>query len=254
MWREPIVRVSTRTKVGPRLNSIMKHGKTFVMPSLGTENCTVIRREHALFIPLTQEEQARADLYALIARLLLAPPDAALLASLAGADSITSGNGEQPLERAWEKLVLAATVMDIQAMRDEFDDLFISASIPKINPYASLYLAGFLHEKPLAGLRSDLAQLGLGRRTGVAETEDHLGALCETMRLLITGGQGVMRQPVERQQSFFEEHIAPWYGSCLEQLRQLDGANFYAIVADLAEAFFAIERDAFEVAQEFSPE
>ncbi len=34
------------------------------------------------------EEQARADLYALIARLLIAAPDAGLLATLAAADSL----------------------------------------------------------------------------------------------------------------------------------------------------------------------
>jgi TorA maturation chaperone TorD len=203
-------------------------------------------------VPLPQEEQARADLYGLLARLLLAPPDEVLLASLAGADAIVSCDADQPLDRAWDQLCLTARLIPADVVRDEFSELFISTSLPRINPYGSLYIAGFLHEKPLAALRTDLAGLGLGRRSGAAETEDHLGALCETMRRMIMGGQGVPRQPVERQQEFFEIHIAPWSGICLNHLREAEGAQFYQRVADLAGAFFDIEREAFEVAEEFS--
>jgi TorA maturation chaperone TorD len=207
---------------------------------------------HAAAMPLPQEEQGRANLYGLLARLLLAPPDDALLDSLAGADSIVSADSGQALDRAWDQLSLAARLIPFDAVRDEFNELFVSTGVPKINPYGSLYMAGFLHEKPLAALRTDLAQLGLARRSGVPETEDHLGALCETMRRMIVGGQGVARQPVERQHEFFEVHIAPWSGICLEHLRQADGARFYPRVADLADSFFDIERAAFEVVEEFA--
>lgn len=201
--------------------------------------------------PLPQEEQARADMYGLIARLLLAPPDDTLLASLTGADAIVSADSDQPLDRAWLGLSLAARQIPGEAVRDEFNELFVSTSIPKINPYGSLYLAGFLHEKPLAALRSDLAGLGLARRTGVLETEDHLGALCETMRRMILGGQGAQRQPLARQQEFFEVHIGTWSGVCLDHLRQADDAVFYGRVADFIAAYFDIEREAFEVASDF---
>src|SRR5690606_9168972 len=134
-------------------------------------------------LPLASEDQARADLYALTARLLLAPPDAALLANLAGADSLASEQADNPLSLAWEKLILTAGIMDTYAIREEFNALFISIGTPQLNPYASVYLAGFMNEKPLAALRSELAQLGLARVAGVGELEDHLGVLCETMRI-----------------------------------------------------------------------
>jgi TorA maturation chaperone TorD len=204
----------------------------------------------AVPLPLPQEEQARADIYGLIARLLLAPPDDALLASLAGADAIVSFDSDQPLDRAWRRLSLAAREISGAAVRDEFSELFVSTSIPKINPYGSLYLAGFLHEKPLAALRTDLAGLGLARRSGALETEDHLGALCETMRRMILGAQDAPRQPLARQQEFFEVHIVTWSGGCLDHLRQVDGARFYGSVADFIAAYFDIEREAFEVASE----
>jgi len=215
----------------------------------------------AMSLPLAQEEQARADMYGLIARLLLAPPDDALLASLASladaSDRDSSGvtdavDSEQPLGRAWLALSHAARANAGAAVRDEFAELFVSTSIPTINPYGSLYLAGFLHEKPLAALRTDLAGLGLARRSGALETEDHLGALCETMRRMILGGEGMPRQPLARQQAFFKVHIASWSGTCLDHLRQADGACFYASVADFIAAYFDIERDAFEVASDFA--
>jgi TorA maturation chaperone TorD len=215
------------------------------MHSLGSQTSIDTTGAHAERLPLPQEEQARADLYGLLARLLLSPPDDALLVSLAGADAIVSADAQQPLDGAWEQLSLTARLLPLDVVRDEFNDLFISTSIPRINPYGSLYIAGFLHEKPLAALRTDLAQLGLARRRGAVETEDHLGALCETMRRLIVGGQGLARQ-----QEFFDMHIAPWSGLCLDHLRQAEGAQFYLRVADLAGAFFEIEREAFEVAED----
>ena len=197
--------------------------------------------------PVTAEDRARADLYALIARLLLAPPDAALLASLSEADSLVSHQADNPLDRAWEKLIIAAGIMDEQSIQNEFDALFVSTGNPQVDPYASLYLAGFMMEKPLSALRTDLLQLGLMRIPGVCELEDHLAALCETMRLLITGEQGGKQQPVERQKVFFEKHISPWYGRCMDDIRLAHGANFYQLVADFVQAFLDIESQAFEM-------
>ncbi|MES2760297.1 MAG: molecular chaperone TorD family protein [Pseudomonadota bacterium] len=214
---------------------------------LGSETSIATPIAQSAILPLPQEEQARADMYGLVARLLLAPPDDALLDSLAGADAILASDSEQPLERAWYELSLVARLIPFELVRAEFNELFVSTSIPRVSPYGSLYLAGFLHEKPLAALRTDLARLGLGRRNGAAETEDHLGALCETMRRLIVGGHSVSRQ-----QEFFEMHIAPWTAACLDHLRQADGAQFYQRVADLAGAFFDIEREAFQVAEDYA--
>ena len=201
----------------------------------------------AMPVPLMQEDQARADLYALIARLLLVIPDAGLFDSLAAADAIACEQVDHPLDLAWEKLVLTASIMDVAAARHEFNDLFISISVPKINPYRSLYLTGFINEKPLAVLRTELARLGLARVAGTGEMEDHLGALCETMRLLITGGQGARRQPIACQKQFFETNIGPWHGRCLDDIRAAHGANFYQVVADFAQAFLSIEAEAFEI-------
>ncbi|MFC0250446.1 TorD/DmsD family molecular chaperone [Massilia consociata] len=202
----------------------------------------------AIPLPLSGEDQARADLYALLSRLLLAAPDAVLLDALAGADPIVATGGDLALEQAWEQLTLASGVMDPQAVADEFEALFISIGTPPVNPYGSRYLSGYMNDTPLAELRADLARFGIKRVRGVGEFEDHLGALCEIMRVLIAGAPAplaIARQPVERQRAFFEAHIAPWYARCVADIASADGANYYRLVARLAGTFLAIEAEAF---------
>ena len=201
----------------------------------------------AVPMSINGEDQARADLYALLARLLLAAPDAALLAALAGADPICAEGGDVALEHAWEQLTAASSVMDPDAVAEEFNALFVSIGSPPVNPYGSRYLSGYMNDTPLAHLRTDLAQLGVQRVRGIAEFEDHLGALCETMRVMIIGAPGIRRQSVERQQQVFEAHIAPWYARCLDDIASAQGANYYRLVARLAGAFLAIEAEAFAV-------
>ena len=205
----------------------------------------------AVALPLPPEDQARSDLYALAARLLLAPPDAVLLAGLAAADPILAEGGDRQLADAWEKLVLASSVMDADAVAEEFDALFISSGTPALNPYGSLYLSGFMNDTPLAELRADLAVFGIGRVRGVGESEDHLGALCETMRVLIAGGGAIRRQPLSSQKRFFESRIAPWYARCLKDMQNAEGANFYRLVAAFVAALLAIEAEAFAVEDGF---
>jgi TorA maturation chaperone TorD len=198
-------------------------------------------------LPLAPEDQARADLYALAARLLLAPPDAALLAGLAAADPIASSGDYYALADAWEKLVQAASVMDPAAVAEEFDALFVSSGTPALNPYGSLYLSGFMNDTPLAELRADLAVFGIGRVRGVLESEDHLGALCETMRVLIAGGPGIRRQPLGVQKAFFEARIGRWYARCLDDMGKAEDANFYRLIAAFVAALLSIEAEAFAV-------
>jgi TorA maturation chaperone TorD len=196
-------------------------------------------------LPLQGEEQARADLYALLARLLYRAPDGALLAALAAAEPILAVQGDHALEAAWERLVLGAGVVEAEAAADEFDALFVSTGTPQINPYGSFYLSGYMHDKPLAALRADLGRLRLARAAGAGESEDHLSALCETMRVLIGGAPGIPRRPLAAQQQFFQTHLGTWYAACLADIAGAPEANFYRLVAAFAGAFLAIEAEAF---------
>lgn len=194
------------------------------------------------------EDQARSDVYALLARLLLVAPDATLVRQLA--ELPIPPFPSRPLDVAWSGLALAARRNGIEAVQDEYARLFTGIGNPLLNPFASLYLAGFINEKPLVRLRSDLVRLGLARRSASHEMEDHLGALCETMRILIGGAGDRAPQSLEVQQAFFSTHIAPWYERFMHDMRNAEGSDFYRQVADLADVFLDIEAQAFEVADE----
>ena len=196
---------------------------------------------------LTAEESSRADLYALCASLLLDSPDGPLLTFLAAAAPEYAPPLGNPLHDALGKLAAAASITPADAIRGEFDTLFTSTGTPVINPYASVYLAGFMHDKPLAHLRSDLAQLGLSRIAGRGEAEDHLGVLCEIMRVMIASEP--LRQPLSRQRQFFFRHIHPWHALCLSQVRQTAGATFYGRAAEFIHTFLDIEAQAFSIDQ-----
>lgn len=193
------------------------------------------------------EDQARADLYALLARLFSAPPDASLLRALAGADEWMGSAEEAPLANAWRRLQTAAARTSPQAVREEFDALFIGVGRAPILTYASYYLTGSLMERPLAGLRADLAQLGLARFPGVGEPEDHIASLAEVMRFLIVGDGQTPPASLATQKRFFRRHIQPWYGRFAADLRDQALADFYKPVAALMQAFFAVEVEAFEM-------
>jgi TorA maturation chaperone TorD len=202
--------------------------------------------------PLSEEDQARADFYALIARLMLAPPNAGLLQALGEAEPVRAdglAEAGRALEEAWLKLTQAASVMDAAAVAEEFSALFISTGNPLLNPNGSFYIAGHLNDAPLAELRHDLARLRIARARGTGEFEDHLGALCETMRVLIAGAQGIPRQPLEEQKHLFLTHIQPWYVACLADIANAEPANFYRVVAAFAGAFLAVEALAFAMWQ-----
>jgi TorA maturation chaperone TorD len=190
---------------------------------------------------LSDEDRARADHYALIARLFFAPPDAALLAALVDATSgFAAAEGE--LARAWQALADAARSTGEAAAREEYEGLFNGIGRPDVMLYGSYYLAGFLMEEPLADLRDDLAELGIGRRSGIAETEDHVAALAEVMRHLVLGGSDEVG--LARQRRFFVRHLQPWYARLADALEALPQAVFYARVGALARAFFDIESEA----------
>lgn len=192
----------------------------------------------------SEEDRARADHYALLARLFYAPPDAALLGAIVqSARSLGVGEGAFP--QAWAALGEAAGRLDAAAVGDEFAALFVSVSKPVVMANGSWYLTGFLQEEPLAELRDDLAELGLGRRSGVAETEDHIAALAEVMRHLVLTGPD--EAGLARQQRFFNSHLAPWYARFVAAVAAAPGADFYARAGGLLQTFFDIERQAFDM-------
>jgi TorA maturation chaperone TorD len=114
------------------------------------------------------EDEARADFYALLARLFADAPDAALLASLASAAPLEPETpaGEvdgADLAGAWDALRAASAVVDPAVAADEHQTLFVGVGRSAVSPHASHYLAP-QSGRLLAEIRGSLARLGLARR------------------------------------------------------------------------------------------
>lgn len=201
---------------------------------------------HLVRDPVSPEDAARAEYYGLIARLFSAPADDALLQALARSE-LAAGSGEGDFPAAWRQLCQAASACEADVVRDEFDALFVAVGKPEVMLYGSYYLAGFMHEKPLARLRGDLAHLGLARRADANESEDHISALAEVMRHLIGDESLAQAERERRQRTFFECHIAPWYGALCDALARHEAANFHRVVARFTRAFLDLDRQAFEI-------
>jgi len=195
---------------------------------------------------VTPHEDGRAALYALTAALLLpasSDDGEPLLAALRDTD-VSQTVGDPPLAQALNALALAARDMDTVALADEYGAIFVDASPPQVDPSASKYCVR-RSGNTLADVRAALGGLGLVRRHGIAEAEDHVGMLCEAMRLLVAGAPGVAPRPFAQQRAFFEAHLAPWYQACANDIRSARGANFFGRVADVMEAFLDVEATAF---------
>jgi TorA maturation chaperone TorD len=186
---------------------------------------------------IDEVDAARAQEYALIATLLTRPPDAHLLSSLSELRADPT-----PLGLAHAGLAEAASHAKADRVEREFFDLFIGLGRGELLPYGSYYLTGFLHERPLARLRDDLAAIGVARAEGVVEPEDHAGILCEIMSGLASGR---LPAPPASDRLIFDKHLAPWIGRFFADLEQAEGADFYRRVGALGRTFIDIEAEAF---------
>jgi len=200
-------------------------------------------KEITFVSPDQGEEAARAGLYGLLASLFCAPPAQELIDTIASSDV----QGESPLESAWMELALACRRTSSEKAREEYESLFLGVGKPEVMLYGSYYLSGFLMEKPLAALRSDLSKLGLERPESVIESEDHIASLCEVMRFLIVADDPMCAN-LAAQKEFFAAHVQPWVSELCAAIRAHPHAHFYAPVSKLAQAFFEVEALAFDMA------
>jgi TorA maturation chaperone TorD len=180
---------------------------------------------------------ARAQEYALLSTLLARAPDAKLLENLAGLRGDPS-----PLGVAHAALAQAASETTVERVEREYFDLFIGLGRGELLPYGSYYLTGFLHERPLARLRADLAPLGIERAEHNSEPEDHAATLCEIMSGLIGGA---LPAPQGTDQQIFEKHMLPWIGRFFADLERAETANLYRCVGTVGRVFVEIETQAF---------
>ena len=109
-------------------------------------------------------DAARAELYVLLGTLLAGPPDEAILEMLLEIDAGEAA--ATPMTAIWQSLQAAVRATDPEQLADEYFRLFIGLGRGELVPYASFYIHGFLMEKVLASLRSELQRLGFELQEG----------------------------------------------------------------------------------------
>jgi TorA maturation chaperone TorD len=196
--------------------------------------------------PIDAEEQARADLYGLLSRLLAAPADSELLQGIAAiplSEGASAQPGENAFVHAWSALVHSAATAQAGAIADEYHDLFVGSGRAEVTLYTGAYTARSSVETQLVALREYLAAQGLQRQTGVHEPEDHLAILFEIMRYLIAEA----RHGVEQQKTFFNRFLGPGGLLLCDAITAHPRAQFYRLVANLTKSFLSVEHDAFDM-------
>jgi TorA maturation chaperone TorD len=186
---------------------------------------------------LDEIDSARAQEYALLAVLLAKAPHEELLKGIEKLEGDDSAIG-----LAHRALSDAANSVNAQQVEREYFDVFIGVGRGELLPYASYYLTGFLHERPLARLRGDLFLLGVEKNEDNVDPEDHIAFLCEIMSGII--GKR-FPAPIGADREFFEKHMKPWASRFFADLENAESAKFYRSVGKLGRAFIEIETEAF---------
>ena len=189
---------------------------------------------------LSPEEQARADFYGLIARLLYAAPDEQLISELVSAPVL---EGEGALASAWREMVEVCRTAFPVTLENEHTELFVGTGKAEVTPYLSHYVLQHSQDNPLVALRQQLAAWGIGRREEVPEYEDHISGICEAMRFAIA----VQQRSPEEQKDYFERFVYSGAVVFCDAVSASPNARFYRSVAQFARAFFEIEKTAFEM-------
>jgi TorA maturation chaperone TorD len=181
-------------------------------------------------------DRLRAHQYGLLALLLGKAPTADILARLAA----LTGDAT-PLGMAHIRLAEAARATDETSVGREFFRLFVGVGRGELLPYASWYMTGFLHERPLARVREDFAKLGIVRADHLKEPEDHIAILFDVMANLCAGE---IEAAPGTDRDIFERHLKPWAARFFADLDLSDSAGFYRAVAETGRVFMDIETEA----------
>ena len=194
---------------------------------------------------LDDEDRARADWYALLARLYYQGPDAGVLALIAKAGVEIPAETGSPFAVAWRTLAAASSSADPAAVQQEYDDLFVGTGRADVSLYAAYYLAETGREKILVELRTELAGRRLSRKETSREPEDHIAGLFDVMRHLIERGSA--DAALQDQRRFFGRFIEPSYAAFCDAIVASGHTEYYGLVALLTRAFLDVEKDAMKM-------
>ena len=189
---------------------------------------------------LQPEDEARAGIYGLIARLFYAPPDSGTLGYVLHANAFEGDGG---VAVAWRNLVEACRTAFPVVIENEYTELFVGTGKSEVTPYLTHYVIKFATDNPLVELRQQLIRWGMTRRESANEPEDHISGICEAMRFAIA----MQHYSLEEQKSFFERFLYPGAIPFCDAVKSSAKADFYRLAAQFAREFFELEHEAFDM-------
>ena len=190
---------------------------------------------------LAPEDEARAAIYGLVARLFYAHPDEGVLGYIVNARLV--GDSATPLALAWSALAEASRKAFAVKLESEHTELFVGTGKSEITPYLSHYVIQYATDNPLVDLRMRLKEWGIARRDSASEPEDHIAGVCEAMRFAIA----VQHRADGEQKSFFETFLYPGGVKFCDAVVASPKAQFYRIAATFLREFLEIEKQAFDM-------
>jgi len=190
---------------------------------------------------LAPEDEARAAIYGLVARLFYAPPDEGLLGYIVNAKLLEDNGGALAL--AWRELVEASRKAFPVMLENEHTELFVGTGRAEVTPYLSHYVIEHSTDNPLVELRQQLKRWEIGRRQNTGEPEDHIAGICEAMRLAIAA----QHREEGEQRMFFETFLYRGGVKFCDAVLAAPKSVFYRRVATFTRAFLELEQQAFEM-------
>jgi TorA maturation chaperone TorD len=193
---------------------------------------------------IAPEDQARANLYALVSRLFYAPADSHLLAEICSAGQDGEGEaGDGGLVLAWRDLQETCRNAYPPVVKQEYDGLFVGVGRAEVTPYLSAYAEAGAPDRFLVRLRDQISALGLARRDSVFEVEDHISGISDVMRWLIESGR-----PLQDQQRFFTDFLYRGAAPFCAAVQKAPSARFYRPVVAFSLVFLELEKSALAMA------
>jgi TorA maturation chaperone TorD len=162
----------------------------------------------------------REEVYGMLARLFMNPPDDQLVRSLLGDDDR----------------------VDVETLAVEFTELLrgLRPTSPP-PPYESLYREGVIHGLSTDQVVEAYAAFGVhGSRAMEGEPADHISFELDFMRHLATlEAEAVdpedIRGVLQAEDRFLEEHLCKWMGGFSQRLEEHDGTGFYSGAASFTD-------------------
>jgi TorA maturation chaperone TorD len=176
---------------------------------------------------MSDVDSSREEIYGMLARLFLRPPDEALVRSLLGENAS----------------------LDAETVAVEFTELLrgIRQTSPP-PPYESLYREGVIQGQTTQKVIEAYHAFGVHpTETLDGEPADHISLELDFMRHLVTledsaATEEELRKILQAEDEFLGEHLCQWVAGLHERIQVQDGTGFYSSVASFTDEWVVDDR------------